>query len=129
MIQGPLQLDWRHRKWGVLPRIENGDLHAGRPPDRARLQLWLEADVHVEGRPDWRFIKLHTHGAKDGNIDMLLSRQMQAFHAELADEARTNRGFRFHYVTAWEMAQLVRQAERGVNQPRFETPPAATVGC
>ena len=40
LIQGPLGLDWGRRKWGVLPRLENGDLRAGFPPTTARLDLW-----------------------------------------------------------------------------------------
>jgi hypothetical protein len=67
MIQGPLLLDWRQRKLGLLPGIENADIHAGRPATWERLQLWLQARIHVTGRPDVVFVKLHTHGCKDGN--------------------------------------------------------------
>ena len=111
MIQGPLVLDWDQRKFGIVPRIENGDVHAGRPATWQRLQHWLRAGVHVAGRPDWRFVKLHTHGCKDGNIDTWLGPQMQRFHAELAEQAEHDSGLRYHYVTAWEMAQLVHWAE------------------
>ncbi len=113
MIQGPLTLDWQYRKWGVIPRIENGDLHGGRPASLRRLKMWLDAGVHVAGRPEWRFIKLHTHGCKAGNIDTLLGEPTKKFHQDLADLAKVNPAFRYHYVTAWEMAQLVRAAERG----------------
>ncbi|MEW4529041.1 hypothetical protein [Maioricimonas sp. JC845] len=113
MIQGPLQLDWKNRKLGLLPRIENADLHATAPPTHRRMQMWLRAGVHVAGRPDWRFVKLHTHGCKDGNLEMLLGPQMQQFHKELADAANRNKQFRYHYVTAWQMAQIVHRAERG----------------
>lgn len=119
MIQGPLALNWRRRKWGVLPRIENADLHAGNPPSYARFEQWLSTGVRVIGQPNWVFIKLHTHGAKTGNIDMWLGDKAQAFHAELARRAQQNPLLRYHYVTAWEMAQLVRQAERGATQPNF----------
>src|SRR5262245_13097177 len=40
LIQGPLLLDWRLRKHGLWPRIENGDLTAQRPPTLARLWNW-----------------------------------------------------------------------------------------
>ncbi|MFN0197626.1 MAG: hypothetical protein ACKVT0_12855 [Planctomycetaceae bacterium] len=120
MVQGPLLPDWQHRKFGVLPRIENGDLHVGRPPTWERMKLWMNAHVHVEGRPDWLFVKLHTHGCKPGNIDMLLGREMQAFHQELAEHGRKNPQFHYHYVTAWEMAQLVHQAENGLTRPDWD---------
>src|SRR5438552_12333591 len=50
MIQGPLALDWRWRKWGLIPRIENGDLTERRPPTIERLQNWIAAAVGVVGR-------------------------------------------------------------------------------
>lgn len=123
MIQGPLTLDWRNRRAGIMPRIENGDLHAGRGPDGRRFQLWLNAGVHVAGRPDWRFVKLHTHGCKDGNIDLWLDGSVCRFHEWLQQTARENPQFRYHYVTAWEMAQLVHQAEQGETAPDLQ--PAA----
>lgn len=117
MVQGPLLPDWSRRKYGVFPRIENGDLHGGRGPNWERLKLWLRAGVHVAERPDWLFVKLHTHGCKTGNIDTLLGEETQAFHASLAQYHAAHPEFRYHYVTAWEMAQLVHQAEAGQTTP------------
>lgn len=119
MIQGPLLLDWTRRRFGLIPGIENGDLHGDRVASGRRMQLWMRAGVHVAGRPDWRFIKLHTHGAKEANANGLLSEAMQSFHAGLADQAKRDPGFRYHYVTAWEMAQLVHRAEQGLRDVRF----------
>ncbi len=121
MVQGPLLFDWCNRKIGLMPRIENGDIHAGRPATWRRLQLWLKAGVHVAGKPNWKFVKLHTHGCQDGNIDTLLGPQMQAFHTDLARHAAEDSNFRYHYVTAWEMAQLVHQAEAEVVEPSVST--------
>ncbi|QDT43115.1 hypothetical protein Pan241w_32120 [Gimesia alba] len=120
MIQGPLRLDWSKRKWGFLPRIENSDLHGGRPATLNRFQHWLAADVHVTGRPDWTFIKLHTHGAKPRNIDTLLGPETEAFHAALRDEAKQHPEWKYYYVSAWEMAALIHQAEQGATAPDFE---------
>lgn len=117
MIQGPLGLDWQQRKWGIMPRTENGDVHGAWPADMARFHNWLNAGVCVAGRPEWRFIKLHAHGCKDSNIDTLLGPAMQSFHAGLADLQRANSNLKVYYVTAWEMAQLVHQAERGSTTP------------
>lgn len=124
MIQGPLAPSWSPPKWGVFPRIENGDLHGTRPPTIERLKLWIKANVHVQGKPNWKFIKLHTHGCKQGNIDMLLGTPMQQFHQQLASYAQQNPNIRYHYVTAWEMALLVKQAE----QNKTGDPKALTSG-
>lgn len=119
MIQGPLLFDTSRRKFGVLPRVENGDLLGNHPPSLDRLDLWLKAGVMVQGQPNWRFIKLHTHGCKTGNMKMLLGEQMRLFHQELAALHALQPNFRFHYVSAWEMAQLVHRAESGDDQPAF----------
>jgi hypothetical protein len=113
LIQGPLGLNWKHRKWGLIPTIENADLTGRNPPTIERFQQWIDTGVHVAGQPNWVFVKLHTHGCKDSNIDMLLGRPMQDFHASLAEWQRARPHCRYHYVTAWEMALLVREAERG----------------
>ena len=120
MIKGPQALNWGGRKFGFLPRLEHGDLHGGRPPTLARLRLWLQAGVGIVGRPDWRFIKLHTHGAQERNASMLLGEPMRRFHESLADFARRNRGSQYYYVTAREMAALVGQAEGGFLEPHFD---------
>ena len=113
LIQGPLLLDWSHRKWGLLPHIENACIQDSQPPDIGRLDLWLKARVQVPTRPDWFFVKLHTHGANEANHGVLLGEPMLRFHEGLARRAREDGDFHFHYVTAREMFNLVRAAEAG----------------
>lgn len=127
MVQGPLTLDWQNRTRGIMPRIENGDLLHRRPPTWSRFEQWLKCGVHVSGRPDWCFIKLHTHGCKDGNIDTLLGEQTQQFHQTLAAQSAHRTNFRYHYVTAFEMAQLVHQAEQGSRTPNLESAHAVSL--
>ncbi|MDR3622502.1 MAG: hypothetical protein P4L85_24335 [Paludisphaera borealis] len=113
LIQGPLVLDWRRRKWGLAPRIENGCLQSNQPPTSERLDLWLRARVQVPRRPDWYFIKLHTHGAPESNQRVLLGDPMIEFHRMLARRSQEDPRFHFHYVTAREMFNLARAAEAG----------------
>jgi hypothetical protein len=113
LVQGPLILDWRRRKWGIVPRVENACLQGNQPPSLVRLDLWLRARVQVPTRPDWYFVKLHTHGCKEENQDVLLGQPMLAFHQALAARAAADPYFHFHYVTAREMFNLVRAAETG----------------
>jgi len=113
LVQGPLGLNWRWRKWGFLPRIENADLTPRNPPTLLRLRLWLNLNVHVQGRPEWIFAKLHAHGGIPHNMDMLLGEQMLSFHRSLPEFAASHPGFHFHYVTARELANIVHAAEAG----------------
>lgn len=111
LMQGPLLLDWSKRKWGLLPRVENGCLQASQLPSTARLENWLRARVQVPGRRDWFFVKLHAHGAPEDAHETLLGEPMVRFHKELAERARTNPRFHYHYVTARELYNLAKAAE------------------
>ncbi len=113
LIQGPLVLDWSRRKWGLIPRVENGCLQGNQAPSAARIPAWLRARVQVPSRPDWFFVKLHTHGAPEANQRVLLGDAAVRFHEALAHRAATDPAFHFHYVSAREMYNLVRAAEAG----------------
>jgi hypothetical protein len=113
LIQGPLALNWDRRKWGLVPRVENACLQGNQPPSFERLDLWLKARVQVPTRPDWFFVKLHTHGANEANQPVLLGEPMLRFHEGLARRAKDDPNFHYHYVTAREMYNLARAAEAG----------------
>jgi hypothetical protein len=113
LIQGPLLLNWQRRKWGFLPRVENACIQGNQPPSMQRLNLWLRAHIQVPSRPDWFFVKLHTHGCNEFNQPVLLGEPMIRFHQALAERARRDVNFHFHYVTAREMFNLVKAAEAG----------------
>jgi hypothetical protein len=113
LIQGPLLLDWGRRKFGILPRVENGCIQGTQPATMARVRLWLRARVQVKGRPDWYFVKLYCHGAPEDAHEALLGEPMVRFHEALAEEAARGRHFHYHYVSAREMYNLARAAESG----------------
>jgi hypothetical protein len=117
MVQGPLLLDWGKKKWGVIPAIENACLQSSQPPSIARLMKWLQARVRVANRPDWYFVKLHAHGASEYDHEPLLGVPMVQFHEGLAQLASTHPKFYYHYVTAREMANLIKAAEAGYAGP------------
>ena len=80
MITGPLALARKGR--GV--RIENGALTGDDPPTAARVATWVEQGIHIEGRPEWVFVKVHTHGAIEKTAASLLGDGGRALHAALA---------------------------------------------
>lgn len=114
LIQGPLALNFRQRKWGLLPRIENADVRAGQPPTPTRTDLWIEQHIHVHGRPDWVFVKVHTHGTQERDMPALLGDPVDAMFTDL--ERRYNDGRRhvLHYVTARELFNIAKAAEAGL---------------
>lgn len=113
LIQGPLGLNWRNRKWNIAPRVENGEVAQHSPPTVGRLRLWLELCPRVKNGAPWVFIKLHTHGGIAKNYNMLLGQAARRFYEGLAAFAQATPGFHYHYVTAREMVNLVHAAEDG----------------
>lgn len=113
IIQGPLGLNWRERKFGIIPRIENADVRRSNPPTGTRVDAWVRTGVHVSGRPEWVFVKIHTHGTQEHDMDTLLGPAMDAMHDHL--ERNYNDGMRYvlHYVTAREMYNIACAAEAG----------------
>lgn len=128
LIQGPLGLNWRSRRFGLIPRIENGDIRRANPPTPERVDCWVRTGVHVEGRPEWVFVKVHTHGTQEPDMDTLLGDPVERMHVHL--ESAWNDGQRhvLHYVTAREMYNIAKAAEAGkTGNPNdwrdFELPP------
>jgi hypothetical protein len=113
LVQGPLALEWRRRKWGLLPRLENAELTAVNPPTPLRNDRWSAQCVHVRGRPEWVFVKVHTHGCVPANESMLLGGGLEAGLRDLAARYNDGHKWRLHFVTARELANLVRAAEDG----------------
>ena len=110
LMQGPLGINW-----GVpgRPRIENGSLTSdnwGRPD---RVRKWLDCNVHVKGRPEWLFVKLHAHGAIERDFDALFGEKAYEMHRVLNEQFNDGRRYRLHYVTARQAYNVARAAEDG----------------
>ncbi|MET0226033.1 MAG: hypothetical protein ABW187_06310 [Dokdonella sp.] len=113
IVQGPLALNWRSRRFGIVPRIENSDVRRSGPPTPARVDAWVQAGIHVEGRPEWVFVKIHTHGTQERDIDTLLGAEMDAMHTHLERVYNDGRNYVLHYVTARETYNIIKAAEAG----------------
>ncbi len=111
VIQGPLAIARRAR--GLTPRIESSALTANDPPTGRRLETWVSQRIHVEGRPDWIFVKVHTHGAPEAQAESLLGAPGHEFHRALADRYNDGKRFVLHYVTAREMFNIAVAGMRG----------------
>jgi hypothetical protein len=109
LIQGPLTLNWRDRKAGILPRIESGEISADAPPTPERVKRWERCGITVRGAEDHLFIKVHTHGAEERTADMLLDGGFDRLWTALEQRFRDRPGFSLHYVSAWEMYETVRR--------------------
>ena len=110
LIQGPLGINWSGASY---PRIENASLtdeNWGRPD---RIRKWIDCHVHVRGRPEWLFVKLHTHGAIERDFDALFGEKAMRMHRVLNSEYNDGKRYTLHYVTARQAFNIARAAEHG----------------
>ncbi|RTL57982.1 MAG: hypothetical protein EKK46_01390 [Rhodocyclaceae bacterium] len=128
LIQGPLGINWHAPSY---PRIENASLTSanwGRPD---RIRKWIDCHVHVQGRPEWLFVKLHTHGAIEKDFDALFGDKAMSMHRTLNRDYNDGKRYSLHYVTARQAYNIAKAAEHGhTGNPSdyldFAVPPPAT---
>ncbi len=113
IFTGPLVMNWTRRIGGIpVPRIDDGALTANQPLDAARSRRWTSANITVDGRSDWVFIKLYCHGFFDRDQSACIGEDARRFFAEmveLADKA----GEKVHFATAREAFNIARAAMDG----------------
>ncbi len=110
MVQGPLALNFKERKWGILPRIENGDVSHTTKIRLERLNLWINAGISVRGSAECVFIKLYTHGCQERNSEYLLGSGIRELF-KLAQDYACQLSVSMHFVTAREMANVIKSLE------------------
>ena len=110
MIQGPLALARRTARRGI--RIESAAVTATDPGTASRVDTWVSQGIHVAGRPEWVFVKTHTHGAPEAQAQSLLGEAGRNMHRALR---RYNDGkdFILHYVSARETFNIAMAAMHG----------------
>jgi hypothetical protein len=130
LVEGPLALATRSRR--IPLRIENGAVTAEDPGTPERVATWIRQNVHIEGRPDWVFVKVHTHGAPELAAASLLGAGGLVMHRALA-AYNDGRAYVLHYVTAREMFNIAIACMEGATGNPIEyrdhvlpPPPVAT---
>jgi hypothetical protein len=113
IIQGPLTLNWKSRKWGFLPRIENGEIASNCKPAEERVDLWIKQHIHVKGMPNWIFVKVHTHGCQEKHFETLLGEPTDKMFTYLETKYNDGKKYILHYVNAREMYDIIKALESG----------------
>jgi len=115
IIQGPSGFMAKNRKFGIIPRIESSDVRTSCPPRPDRIDDWVRTGIHVEGRPEWIFVKVHTHGTQERDMDTLLGEPMDQAFTHLETRYNDGKDWKLHYVSAREMYNIVKAAEAGLD--------------
>lgn len=112
IFQGPLGINWKRRPY---PRIENASIIAENPPTPERVDYWIQCGIGVKHRPEWTFVKVHTHGAIPRDWDAIFGKTAEKMHAYFRDAYNDRSNYKFHYVTAREAYNICKAAEAGLS--------------
>ena len=76
IFQGPIYVDWNGKY------VESASIERFTKYHSRRISAWRQAGIHVKGRPEWLFVKLHTHGMQ--SRDSFLSDEFHKIHDLIA---------------------------------------------
>ena len=104
IFEGPLAMDW-------MGGLECGAVESYALPSEKRIKRWIDANVHVKGRPEWVFVKVYSHGCQ--SADAIVKTHLDGMLAALETICH-DRGIQLHYMSAREAYNLVKAAEDGM---------------
>lgn len=95
---------------GPLTLTDYGAFELDPYPNRRKVDSWIDANIHVQGRPEWIFVKIFTHGVQSRKVvfSPIADEMFSALEQKYAQG-----DYRLHYVTAREAYNIVRAAEDG----------------
>ncbi len=95
--------------------IEYSDLDLNAPPSPSRVDYWVNNALTVRGVPNWKFIKLHTHGAHENRWGANFGSEASRAFTYLEKIYNDGKKYILHYVTAREMCNLIKYSESNPN--------------
>ena len=116
IFTGPLVFNWTRRIGGLpFPRLDDGALTANQPLDMARFDRWRSANVTVDGRSDWVFVKLYCHGFFDYDQSACIGDDAKRFFNAMIEEGEKRGKYRIHFASAREAFNIASAAIDGKN--------------
>ncbi len=114
IFTGPLVFNWTRRIKGIpVPRIDDGALVESQTMDLPRLNRWLSANITVENRPEWIFVKLYCHGFFDHDQSSSIGERARRFFSEVIENGEKTNDYKVHFASAREAFNMVSAAIDG----------------
>jgi hypothetical protein len=113
MIPGIIGIRWKSRTHKFRPSVEASNISNTDCPFPSRIDYWIENAIRIKGMPNWKFVKLHTHGAKEDSWNSLLEESAEKMYLYLENKYNDGKQYMLHYVTAREMYNIIKAAESG----------------
>ncbi len=114
IFTGPLIFNWTRRIKGVpVPRLDDGALTSNQAMDLQRFDRWIGADITVENRPEWVFVKLYCHGFFDYDQSACIGEEAIRFFNEAMERGEKTNAYKIHFASAREAFNIVAAAVDG----------------
>ncbi len=116
IMEGPMMINWSDWRFKTHPTFDDGNLYDDVPTSFERFELWVDANVHVRGRPEWIFVRPFTHGCyrlREAYDDVLGAR-IDKMLTEAEEKYNDGEKYRLHYMTAREAYNVIKAAEAGL---------------
>lgn len=114
IFTGPLIFNWTRRIKGFpLPRLDDGALAESQPMDLARFNRWQSANITVENRPEWIFVKLYCHGFFDRDQSACIGERARKFFSDAIENGARTKKYTVHFAAAREAFNMVAAAIDG----------------
>lgn len=113
LIQGIIGLRWKSRTHRLKPSIEQSNIDKSDYPFADRIDYWINKRIHVKGRENWIFVKIHTHGVREVDREEVLGSLANEMYTHLETQYNDGVKYKLHYVSAREMYNIIKAAEDG----------------
>lgn len=115
MVQGVIRVDWSDWRHLFYPAIDSSSVQVSYPPSPGRVDLWVDTNIHIPGREDWIFVKVHSHSAEQPSEEACMGEPAEAMFSYLEEHYNDGASFALHYVTAREAYNIIKAAEAGLD--------------
>lgn len=114
IFTGPLVFNWT--EWAermLLPRLDDGALAGNQQMNMDRFNRWASANITVEGRPEWIFIKLYCHSFFDRDQQACIGDKALRFFSEIIERGQKSSSYKVYFAGAREACNMVLAAVDG----------------
>lgn len=113
LVEGPIGFnlkDWRHK---YFPSLEDSELIKENPPFSKRIDHWIRCSIHVKGKPEWIFVKVHCHGGPEQDHYTLLGEPTEQMYQYIESKYNDGKKYILHHVSTREAYNIIKAAEAG----------------
>ena len=110
LIQGIMGVRYEKEK-KTRVAIEYCDLSYNCNPTTCRVNFWVKNALSIHGQPNFKFIKLHTHGAPEMNWESNWGRDADQSLDYLERDYNDGKIYCLHYVTARILYNIIKGLE------------------